>query len=169
MDEVTASQAAALTGLSERTIRRKIAAGEIRARHVAPNRYAIKVADLPVHRSPDELIARIEELEHRVRLLELQLRQPRIGSLTPLRSKNADAGSEKGNATMRTGVSNLAPSGPALGDLLMQLAREADRFMPLLMSLIGEEPEPVPDSAYADSADLSADLAEPAGQRERRA
>jgi len=115
MDEVTASQAAALTGLSERTIRRKIAAGEIRARHVAPNRYAIKVADLPVHRSPDELIARIEELEHRVRLLELQLRQPRVGSLAPLRNKNSDAGSGSGDAE-RVGMGGLAPSGPVLGD-----------------------------------------------------
>jgi excisionase family DNA binding protein len=169
MDEVTASQAAALTGLSERTIRRKIAAGEIRARHVAPNRYAIKVADLPVHRSPDELIARIEELEHRVRLLELQLRQPRVGSLTPLRSKIGDAGSGTGNAAARTGAGSLAPSGPALGDLLMQLAREADRFMPLLMSLVGEEAAPVHESGYADSAELSADLVDHAAQRERRA
>lgn len=72
MDEVTAAQAAGLTGLSERTIRRRIAAGKIPARHVAPNRYAIKVLDLPVRHSVEELASRIAALERRVRLLELR-------------------------------------------------------------------------------------------------
>ncbi len=73
MDEVTATEAAQLTGLSERTIRRKIACGELPARRIAPNRFAIRVRDLPMHRSTSEAETRIEALEHRVRLLEIQL------------------------------------------------------------------------------------------------
>ena len=45
-DEVSAVEAGRLTGLSERTIRRQIAAHRLPARHVACNRYAILVRDL---------------------------------------------------------------------------------------------------------------------------
>ncbi len=129
MDEVTASQAAALTGLSERTIRRKISAGEIPARHVASNRFAIKVTDLPIRRSPDDLVARLEELEHRVRLLELQVRSSRLNT----------------RAAPASTVSMARPHGadssetPALAELLMQLAHETDRLMPVLMTLMGHD------------------------------
>lgn len=75
MDEVTATEAATLTGLSERTIRRKIVSGEIPARHVAKNRYAIRVRDLPLRTMTPPMDARIQALEHRVRLLELRLDQ----------------------------------------------------------------------------------------------
>jgi excisionase family DNA binding protein len=125
MDEVTASQAATLTGLSERTIRRKIASGEIPARHVAPNRYAINVAHLPVRQPSDVLVTRIEELEHRVRLLELRLRQPRPAVANPV-----SAPAEHGDSSVS--------SAPALGELLMELARETDRLLPLLLSLQGQ-------------------------------
>src|SRR5215831_16055664 len=106
MEEVTASQAATLTGLSERTIRRKIASGEIPARHVAPNRYAINVAHLPVRQPSDVLLTRIEELEHRVRLLELRLRPQRL------------AGANLASAPAEHGDSAVSET-PALGELLM--------------------------------------------------
>jgi excisionase family DNA binding protein len=124
MEEVTASQAAALTGLSERTIRRKIASGEIPARHVAPNRYAINVAHLPVRQPSDVLLTRIEELEHRVRLLELRLR-PQRSVVANLASAPADHGD------------SAVTGAPALGELLMQLAHETDRLLPLLLTLQG--------------------------------
>jgi excisionase family DNA binding protein len=130
MDEVTASQAAALTGLSERTIRRKIAAGEIPARHVASNRFAIKVADLPIRQSPDDLVARLEELEHRVRLLELQLRSSRLASR---------AAPPASTPTTMRGHGMDGAETPALAELLMQLAHETDRLMPVLMSLMGHD------------------------------
>jgi excisionase family DNA binding protein len=130
MDEVTASQAAALTGLSERTIRRKIAAGEIPARHVASNRFAIKVTDLPIRRSPDDLVARLEELEHRVRLLELQLRSSRLAT-------RAVASNGAASTLRPQGIDG--PETPALAELLMQLAHETDRLMPVLMSLMGHD------------------------------
>ncbi len=73
-EEVTAAQAAALTGLSERTIRRRIAAKLLPARQVARNRYAIRVQDLPIrHQSPDALQVRLQALELRVGVLELEL------------------------------------------------------------------------------------------------
>jgi len=119
MEEVTAAQAAGLTGLSERTIRRKIAAGEIPARHVARNRYAIRLRDLPFRRSPDELIMRVEALEYRVRLLELQ--QARLAAAEPAvagQPPEDDIGT---------------PSD--VYHLLVQLARETQRLAPLLTLL----------------------------------
>lgn len=78
MEEVSATEAAALTGLSERTIRRKIARGELAARHVAPNRYAIRVRDLPPPRHANQAEVRAEarmtNLEARLDLLERRLR-----------------------------------------------------------------------------------------------
>src|SRR5262249_2588191 len=44
--EVTARQAAELIRKGERTVRRWIKDGRLPARHIASNRYAIKVADL---------------------------------------------------------------------------------------------------------------------------
>lgn len=78
--EVTAAQAAKLTGLSERTIRRRIVSGALPARRIASNRYAIRVRDLtlpnlPTLESVETLIARVQALESRVHLLELQVAQ----------------------------------------------------------------------------------------------
>jgi hypothetical protein len=132
-EEVTAAQAASLTGLSERTIRRRIAAGDIPARHAARNRYAIHVRDLPVRRSPDDLAARIEALEDRVRLLELQMAQLAVGeALAASASRQADAGGEAGEA----GEGADAPEAPpGLHVLLCKLAHETQRLAPLLSAL----------------------------------
>jgi excisionase family DNA binding protein len=75
MDEITAAQAATLTGLSERTIRRKIASGLLPARRLATNRYAIRVADLQMSRPFEALASRVEALEHRLDTLEDLMRQ----------------------------------------------------------------------------------------------
>lgn len=56
MRYVTATEAADMTGLSERTIRRMIAAGTLPARRVNARRYEIAVADLP-ERKADPLAA----------------------------------------------------------------------------------------------------------------
>lgn len=116
-EEVTAAQAAQLTGLSERTIRRRIAAREIPARHVARNRYAIRIQDLPIRRPTDELMARLQALEYRVRVLELQ-QQRLLAQLGAAES----AGSEASGQETAAGVS----------DLLAQLAYEVRRLGPLL-------------------------------------
>jgi excisionase family DNA binding protein len=73
MDEITAAQAALLTGVSERTIRRKIASGVIQARRLGPNRYAIRVSDLRVSHPFEALALRVEALEQRIARLEAQL------------------------------------------------------------------------------------------------
>jgi hypothetical protein len=126
MDEVTAAQAAALTGLSERTIRRKIATGQIRARHIATNRYAIKVADLPVRPPPTGLVARMAELEHRVRVLELQQAQLMA------------EGSALRSPPETPGAAPDAISVAGVREALLQLVRETERLAPLLTALPGE-------------------------------
>jgi excisionase family DNA binding protein len=69
MQEVTAIDAAKLTGHSEKTIRRWIVSGKLPARQVSKNRYAIKTSDLrkyiPDAAQPDlgVALARIQELE----------------------------------------------------------------------------------------------------------
>ena len=68
MKEVTAIDAAKMTGLSERTIRRWIESGKLPARQIATNRYAIKTTDLRKYipkEQPDlqSAISRIQELE----------------------------------------------------------------------------------------------------------
>ncbi len=73
MEEVNATQAAALSGFSERTIRRKIASGVIPARRIASNRFAIRVSDIPARRGADALVERVAALERRVLELEQQL------------------------------------------------------------------------------------------------
>jgi helix-turn-helix protein len=127
IEEVTAAQAAGLTGLSERTIRRKIASGDLPARHVARNRYAIRVRDLPIRRSPDELAMRVEALEYRVRLLELQ--QARL------------AAAEAGVAAAVGEPAEGEMGSPAdVYHLLAQLARETQRLAPLLTALTAQQP-----------------------------
>lgn len=113
MDEVTATQAASLSGVSERTIRRRIAAGELPARRVAPNRFAIRVEDLPIRRGFSDLAMRVEALERRV--AEIGLWQQAL-----LRARAADSATQ---------------SDVSLGQLhalLAELARETERLAPLL-------------------------------------
>lgn len=121
-EEVTATQAAALIGVSERTIRRKIAAGQLPARRVATNRFAIAVSDLPRRRGIDALTARIEAVEQRVERLE--------GRLYPLA---ASVGHEH-LAQMRpdTGQPAEETYAASLRDLIAQLTREVERLSPLL-------------------------------------
>lgn len=114
MDEVTATQAASLSGVSERTIRRRIAAGKLSARRIAPNRFAIKIDDLPLNREFGDLVGRLEALERRVTAIELWqqalLRTRAVESVAP-------------------------PSDVSLGPLhalLAELARETERLAPLL-------------------------------------
>jgi excisionase family DNA binding protein len=114
MEEVTATQAAELTGLSERTIRRKIAAGALPARRISANRFAIAVGDLPTRAQSHELMARLESLEHRVRLLELQLKL------------------EDDGAAARPAIGQEEMPAPVSRELLLRLARETQRLMPLL-------------------------------------
>ncbi|MBF6591273.1 MAG: helix-turn-helix domain-containing protein [Ktedonobacterales bacterium] len=116
MDEVTATEAATLTGLSERTIRRKIASGVLRARRVAPNRYAIKVRDLPIQGRADDLAMRMEALEHRVRLLELRLNEVLVR--------------REGTPTLSESILSETA---ALPELLARLAHETARLAPLLV------------------------------------
>lgn len=68
MQEVTAIDAARLTGHSEKTIRRWISSGKLPARQVSKNRYAISTRDLRKYipeAQPDlsTALARIQELE----------------------------------------------------------------------------------------------------------
>ena len=123
MDDVTATQAASLLGLSERTIRRRIAAGQLPARRVAPNRFAIKVQDLPLHHGFADLASRLEALERRVATLELRQQ-------VPLAQRPAVPMESLAQATA------TAPEGDmSLGQLhalLAELARETERLAPLL-------------------------------------
>lgn len=114
MDEVTATQAASLSGVSERTIRRRIAAGQLPARRVAPNRFAIKIEDLPIARGLGDLAGRLEALERRVAALEL--RQQAL-----LRTQAASTPAPEGEASLSQ-----------LHALLTELARETERLAPLL-------------------------------------
>lgn len=121
-EEVTATQAAALTGVSERTIRRKIAAGQLPARRVAPNRFAIAMRDLPQRRGVDALAGRIEVIEQRLDRLEgrLQFLAEGLSRLLPGEIQPAEA-----PAAEATPVASLR-------DLLAQLAQEVERLSPLL-------------------------------------
>jgi excisionase family DNA binding protein len=76
MDDMTAAQAAILTGVSERTIRRKIASGVIPARRLGRNRFAIKVSDLHASHPFESLTLRVEALEQRLGRLEAELQVP---------------------------------------------------------------------------------------------
>jgi hypothetical protein len=142
-DEVTAAHAAALTGLSERTIRRKIAAGEIPARHLARNRYAIHVRDLPVRQSPHDLLARLEALENRVRLLELQYAHLASGGVA---SEGKPSGAEASEAVAQAeaapadGSRIPATEAAEVHQLLSQLARETQRLAPLMTALMNGLP-----------------------------
>jgi excisionase family DNA binding protein len=137
MDEITAAQAALLTGVSERTIRRKIASGVIQARRLGRNRYAIKVTDLRVSHPFEALALRIEVLEQRIGRLEAQLQATAESSQPGIR---ADRG----------GVpSSLPPqfSSAEAQQLFAQLAYETARLARSIPfpqeSPPAEEPSPV--------------------------
>lgn len=117
MDEVTATQAASLSGVSERTIRRRIAAGQLPARRVAPNRFAIKIEDLPINRSRGDLVERLEALEQKVAVIEL-------GQQALLRTQAASTPAPQGDLSLGQ-----------LHALLAELARETERLAPLLGGL----------------------------------
>lgn len=63
-EEVTAVQAAQMTGRSDRTIRRMIHNNRLPARLIAPNRYAIKVSDL------DKVTGQASSIEERLSAIE---------------------------------------------------------------------------------------------------
>jgi len=106
IEYVTAVEAARLTGLSERTIRRKISAGVLKAEKCGAH-YAIRVGDLAplTERAPttlDTALMRIDELEAE------QARQAE--RLAVLEQRIAEAGYRAG------------PAGPLLPRSLSQFA-----------------------------------------------
>ena len=123
MEEVNATQAAVLSGFSERTIRRKIASGLIPARRIASNRFAIRVSDLPARRGADALVERVAALEQR--LVELEYQVKLLSAQEP-----ADVGSEE----------QREDSVATLRELVVQLVQETGRLGPLLA-----EPEAEPE------------------------
>lgn len=77
-DEVTAAQAALLSGLSERTIRRRILSGQLPARRLTANRYAIRIEDLPRAGGSASVAARLDTLESRMRALDNEVQALRV-------------------------------------------------------------------------------------------
>lgn len=126
MDEVTAIQAARLTGLSERTIRRRIASGSLPARRIARNRFAINLRDLPVTGHDDALAAQVEALERRVRTLEEEQR----ALLRRLKEREEREEREECEGAGSQGETDSAAQ--VAQELLARLAREAARLAPLL-------------------------------------
>jgi predicted site-specific integrase-resolvase len=110
-EEVTATQAALMSGLSERTIRRKIAAGQIPARRLAANRFAIRVSDVPT-RDSMSLVERVTDLERRVGELERQITA--LSAHAPMASASPADVTPTSVATVR--------------DLLLQLVQETERM-----------------------------------------
>lgn len=123
MEEVTAAQAATLTGFSERTIRRKIASGELPARRLAANRFAIDVRDLPRRWNGNEVERRLKALERRVELLEE--RQWML-----LQQFSKEEGAEYGAVLAAAEEQDASIS--TLHELLVQLVHETKRLTPLL-------------------------------------
>lgn len=119
-EQVTAAQAATLTGLSERTIRRRILSGQIPARRIAANRYAIRVEDLPRVGGAASVFARLDDVETRLRTLE--------GEVLALRAMVADFTDALSPAAENSTASTL----DQLRVLLGQLGHETDRLAPLI-------------------------------------
>jgi hypothetical protein len=156
MEEVTAARAATMTGLSERTIRRKILAGEIRARRVAPNRYAINVHDLPARHASADALSRVDELEQRVRLLELRLQRVEILlAPSPMYMPPPDPADTAAISSPAALVS--ATRQPMLGELLAQLSHEVERLTPLLAPLLEHPPAPAVEGPRMHPAPADAD------------
>lgn len=114
MEEVNATEAAHLSGYSERTIRRKIASGSLPARRIAGNRFAIRISDLPTRHGPEALFQRVAALEQRVVELE-QLVQVLSAEAPVAVAVNEQDGAEPQDmrATLR--------------ELLLQLGHQAER------------------------------------------
>ena len=125
MEDVTATQAASLVGLSERTIRRRIAAGQLPARRIAANRFAIKVQDLPLQHGFADIASRLDALERRVATLELWQRalvmQRPAALAAPAALAQAGVPAAEGEAALGQ-----------LHALLAELTRETERLAPLL-------------------------------------
>lgn len=84
-EEVNAVEAARLTGLSDRTIRRKIKAGLLPARAIGPNRYAIKKSDLSILKGhatgqqiDDQVVARLDTIDQRLTNIEHLLTEKQV-------------------------------------------------------------------------------------------
>ncbi len=139
MDDVTATQAASLLGLSERTIRRRIAAGQLPARRVASNRFAIKVQDLPLRHGVADLTSGLEALERRVMALELWQRAALMQQSSARAAANVQASSSHAEGDASLGQ---------LHALLAELARETERLAPQLgtTAAAGAETETEPSS-----------------------
>lgn len=148
MDEVSAAQAAVLTGFSERTIRRKIASGKLPARRIGPNRFAIAVEDLPRRRDINELLRQIEALERRVVLLEE--RQHIL-----LAQDSWDAAATGAEMSALAAGTEPSTSEGDLAQLLVQLAHEVERLTPLLAPTVSDG-ETEQDQIVAMEADASA-------------
>ena len=123
MEKITAARAATLTGYSERTIRRKIASGELPARRIAANRFAIDVRDLPRRWNGHDVERRLEALERRVQLLE-------EGQRILFQHFGQEAKEIGAEPTLALADEQDA-SITTLHELLVQLAHETERLTPL--------------------------------------
>ena len=123
VNEVTAAQAAALTGLSERTIRRKIVSGKLPARRLMANRFAIQVRDLPTHPQIAALDNRLDALERRMQLLERAMVQMLAGRAT-LSLVSLPPGDGDAEPTLQTVLT--------LQTLLIQASQEIARLAPMV-------------------------------------
>lgn len=124
-DEVTAREAAEITGLGERTIRRMIEDGRIPARKIAANRYAIPRRSLPSKKQDRyrALEQRVETLEHEVQTLRVALERRGIvqnGETSP----DALQGDSDGLHTRAMSVYSYTPSRAADG-----LAGEVSEYL----------------------------------------
>jgi hypothetical protein len=128
MDKVTAAQAAVLSGFSERTIRRKIASGELQAQRLAANRYAIKMSDLPIHPRGADFAHRLEVLEQRVRLLE-QIVTHALAA-TPTKDVSTEVSKDASPAAEAGGAAGGAGSLVTIEELVARLAQETARLAP---------------------------------------
>lgn len=149
-DEVTAAQAAALTGLSERTIRRRILAGQIPARRLSANRFAIRVEDLPHKGGSETIIARLDALDQRLGILERE-----VLALQSALGQQASAELQPLETPETASLSQLRA-------LLDQLEQETERLAPLLgfprttTGSAGPQPRGAPDgNAHRSDQDHS--------------
>src|SRR5215831_9441440 len=138
MDDITAAQAAILTGVSERTIRRKIASGVIPARRIGRNRFAIKASDLQMSHPFEALALRVEVLEQRLSHLEARLTVPMDSARSGIQAGGGDAPSTLPAQSSSAGVQQL----------FAQLAYEAARLAQTISS-----PQESPQATVAAPAD----------------
>lgn len=111
---VTAKQAADMTGLSERTIRRYIANGRTPARKIAPNRFAIAIEDLPIKQirpdiGPDKTWAALEELQRDLRDAKARISALERVYLTPTDSGGFTSTQRTNNTSQQSSSRGLPP------------------------------------------------------------